>query len=187
MTTGPLTPAIGEGLAPCTAQDILDSPAYTDHLAAVPDGYRTAAAEYLAAIAGIPDTLDGFDAGTYDERYLWDDDFLPLDHHRGPSPRELREHALAIITMVNGLLTTWGSAVDRLAADLHAQPGRAAEYLSAQAGAYASELQRQRTEQHAWFLQDAGLPAAPRPPVEGLALVTSTGYVPLGQHLQLHP
>ena len=187
MIKEPLSPRPGEVLAAATAQDILDSPAYAEELSALPEEYREAAAAYFATIAGIPDTLSGFDADTYEEKYL-DQDEGPYIAGPPRTPDQLREHALQIITMVNGCLAAWERAVEGLALACYPPcPSEAAvDLLQRSASAFYSELVRQRTEQHTWFLRDAGLSLAPRPPVEGDCIWTSGGYVPVAEHLLLH-
>ncbi|MFF2752051.1 hypothetical protein ACFVVA_41765 [Kitasatospora sp. NPDC058048] len=183
---GPLFPKPGEPFPPFTAADALASPAYAEVFAALPAEYHEAAAEYLAAVAGIPDTLSAFSEDDYEEAYLDEDDGPFVGLRRTPAQR--REDALQTIGLVNGYLADWQRAVEGLALACYPPcPSDAAiALLEREAGAFYSELVRQRTEQATWFLRDAGLPQAPRPPIEGHSIATSGGYVDVVRHLTLH-
>ncbi|MFF2123508.1 hypothetical protein ACFVXH_39890 [Kitasatospora sp. NPDC058184] len=179
-------PLLGEPFSEFTAADALNSTVYAEVFAALPADYHEAAAEYLALAAGIPDALDGCATHDYEESFLDEDDGPYTGLNRTPAQR--RVHALEVIAVVNGYLADWERAIERLALACYPPcPSAAAiDFLQREAGAFYSELTRHRTKQAAWFLHDAGLPAAPRPPVEGHSIATSGGYVDVVRHLTLH-
>ncbi|MFG2918134.1 hypothetical protein ACGF0D_35275 [Kitasatospora sp. NPDC048298] len=82
----------------------------------------------MAEQAGRRPRRSAFDAAAYDEAYFFEEGgFLPLEGYQRPSPKELREHALETIVMVNGYVADWSSAVDRLASDFYPPRPRAVD------------------------------------------------------------
>jgi hypothetical protein len=173
----PTFPGPGDPLS-FTRDDVLASPIYADILAGLPEAAQRPAAEYLAAIAGTPDTLDGFTADTYGE--------FRLDDEAHATDEMVRAGALADIGVVIASLHDWHDAIEALSAALDSpQPDDVTRFLSQQAADFYTALARQRTEIAAWYLRSVQLPDTPRPPTTGTSMCTSTGYIEIGEYLNL--
>ena len=172
----PAFPGPGE-LPPLTGDDVLASDDYVEILACLPEAARPPAAEYLAAIAGIPDILNEFAANTYGES---------LNDEIGATDAEIHAGAATDLGVVVAGLHNWYDAINALSlAFAPPQPEDLTEFLSRQIAAFYAELVRQRTQITAWCLRGIGLPDAPRPLTTGTSMCTSNGYIEIGNYLNL--